>query len=286
MQGTAGDSATAGASRGGRRDGRRGGAAAASRAAAVAFPAADEAEDVDPDADGEGGDDAASFVKEAIAARAVERLIAAGHDEDGAAPGLADVVEREAAVILSGETDDEGSDAGQPGASAAQAGRFGAMLTSIHGRGEKRAVAPAGEATSAMARPLAMQLASSSTACAKSMMETSVAVRGQNQKAQMAAVDRFRRGEINVLVATCIAEEGLDIGEVGLIVLYNAVRSPIRTIQRLGRTGRKTAGEAVSLCTEAEAKNFDEAFCAYRRIAQALREKQDRFKMCPCDPST
>jgi ERCC4-related helicase len=218
-------------------------------------------------------------VREAIAARAVERLIAAGHDEDGAAPGLADVVEREAAVILSGETDDEVPDAGP------QVGRYGAMLTSIHGRGEKRLVAPAGEAASAMARPLALQLASSSTACARSMMETSVAVRGQNQKAQMAAVDRFRRGEVNVLVATCIAEEGLDIGEVGLIVLYNAVRSPIRTIQRLGRTGRKTAGEAVSLCTEAEAKNFDEAFCAYRRIAQALREKQDRFKMCPCDPS-
>jgi ERCC4-related helicase len=76
-----------------------------------------------------------------------------------------------------------------------------------------------------------------------------------------------------------------DIGEVGLIVLYNVVRSPIRTIQRMGRTGRKSAGEAVSLCTEAESRNFDEAFNSYRRIALALREKQDRFSMCPCDPS-
>lgn len=289
VQGTAAaaeGAAAAGSTKGGR--GGRGGAAAASRAAAAAaFTAADEAEDVDADADGEGSDDAAAFVKEAIAARAVERLIAAGHDEDGAAPGLADMVEHEAAVILSGDTDDEGADAVPPSVAAqAPSGRHGAMLASIHGKGDKRAgTATAGHPAGAAARTLALQLASTSTACAKSMMETSVAVRGQNQKAQMAAVDRFRRGEVNVLVATCIAEEGLDIGEVGLIVLYNSVRSPIRTIQRLGRTGRKTAGEAVSLCTEAEAKNFDEAFCAYRRIAQALREKQDRFKMCPCDPS-
>ena len=75
-----------------------------------------------------------------------------------------------------------------------------------------------------------------------------------------------------------------DIGDVGLIVLYNTVRSPIRTIQRLGRTGRKSAGEAYSLCTETEAKNFEEAFASYRRIALALREKQDRFEMCSCDP--
>ena len=38
--------------------------------------------------------------------------------------------------------------------------------------------------------------------------------RGMNQKEQRAVLDAFNRGESNVLVATSIAEEGLDIAEV------------------------------------------------------------------------
>ena len=41
-----------------------------------------------------------------------------------------------------------------------------------------------------------------------------------------------------MLVATCIAEEGLDIDEVDLIVFFESVSSPIRMVQRMGRTGR------------------------------------------------
>ena len=57
----------------------------------------------------------------------------------------------------------------------------------------------------------------------------------QTQKEQQAIVEKFRRGDIDVLVATCIGEEGLDIGSVDLIVSYDAVSSPIRMIQRFGR---------------------------------------------------
>jgi Fanconi anemia group M protein len=52
----------------------------------------------------------------------------------------------------------------------------------------------------------------------------------------------FKEGGYNVLVATCIGEEGLDIGEVDLIVCFDAQNSPVRMIQRMGRTGRKRAG--------------------------------------------
>jgi hypothetical protein len=53
---------------------------------------------------------------------------------------------------------------------------------------------------------------------------------------------KFRAGQHNVLVATCIAEEGLDIGEVDLIICFDAHSSPTRLVQRMGRTGRARRG--------------------------------------------
>ena len=63
-------------------------------------------------------------------------------------------------------------------------------------------------------------------------------------------VSRFRAGLVNCLVATCIAEEGLDIGGVDLIVCYDGVSSPLRLVQRMGRTGRQRAGRVVLLVTD------------------------------------
>lgn len=60
----------------------------------------------------------------------------------------------------------------------------------------------------------------------------------------------FRSGEYNVLIATCVAEEGLDIGNVDLLVLMEAHRSPVRLVQRLGRTGRHRNGRCVVLLTQ------------------------------------
>jgi ERCC4-related helicase len=51
-------------------------------------------------------------------------------------------------------------------------------------------------------------------------------------------------------VATCVGEEGLDIGEVDPIVCYDVSKSPIRLVQRMGRTGRKRAGRIIVLVTE------------------------------------
>lgn len=54
---------------------------------------------------------------------------------------------------------------------------------------------------------------------------------GLSQKEQTKIISMFRSGQYNVLVATCIAEEGLDIGSVDLIVCFDSVASPIRLIQ-------------------------------------------------------
>lgn len=60
----------------------------------------------------------------------------------------------------------------------------------------------------------------------------------------------LQSGKYNVLVSTCVGEEGLDIGEVDLIVCYDTNTSGIRQVQRMGRTGRKRQGRIVHLLTE------------------------------------
>lgn len=71
--------------------------------------------------------------------------------------------------------------------------------------------------------------------------------KGLTQIEQTRVLRDFNSGRYNVLVATSIAEEGLDIAEVDLIVLFEVVASPIRLVQRCGRTGRKRSGRVVML---------------------------------------
>ena len=60
-------------------------------------------------------------------------------------------------------------------------------------------------------------------------------------------VEKFKKGEYNVLVATSVAEEGLDIPATDMVIFYEPVPSEIRSIQRRGRTGRARIGKVVIL---------------------------------------
>jgi ERCC4-related helicase len=73
---------------------------------------------------------------------------------------------------------------------------------------------------------------------------------GMNQKEQARVLEGFRAGLFPVLVATSVAEEGLDIPDVDLVVFFEAIPSEIRTIQRRGRTGRNAVGRVVVLLTQ------------------------------------
>ncbi|MGP8073169.1 MAG: helicase-related protein [Thermoplasmata archaeon] len=73
---------------------------------------------------------------------------------------------------------------------------------------------------------------------------------GLSQKEQVGLLDQFRSGGINCLVATSVAEEGLDIPATDLVVFYEPIPDVIRTIQRRGRTGRARTGRAVVLVAE------------------------------------
>ncbi|MDT8358484.1 MAG: DEAD/DEAH box helicase [Methanomicrobiaceae archaeon] len=81
--------------------------------------------------------------------------------------------------------------------------------------------------------------------------------RGLSQKKQLEILQRFREGELEVLIATSVGEEGLDVPSTDLVVFYEAVPSEIRSIQRKGRTGRHGSGRIVVLVTRGTS---DEAF--------------------------
>ncbi len=73
---------------------------------------------------------------------------------------------------------------------------------------------------------------------------------GLSQKEQRRTIEKFSEGEINVLCATSIGEEGLDIPEVNAVLFYEPVPSAIRAIQRTGRTARLKEGKLIILITK------------------------------------
>jgi Fanconi anemia group M protein len=94
--------------------------------------------------------------------------------------------------------------------------------------------------------------------------------KGLTQKEQVGLIEDFKEGIYNVLVATSVAEEGLDIPSTDLVVFYEAIPSEIRTIQRRGRTGRARAGEVRILIARG---TVDEA---YTYSAKSKEDKMHR----------
>ncbi len=90
---------------------------------------------------------------------------------------------------------------------------------------------------------------------------------GLSQKEQKAVLDKFREGVFNILVATSIAEQGLDIPEVDTVIFYEPIPSAIRQIQRRGRTGRHGKGKVIILMTK---NTLDQGY----RWASHYKEKQ------------
>lgn len=73
---------------------------------------------------------------------------------------------------------------------------------------------------------------------------------GFSQGKQIDIIQQFREGKIDILIATSVAEEGLDIPNVDAILFYEPIPSEIRMIQRRGRTGRFSSGRCYILMTE------------------------------------
>ena len=90
---------------------------------------------------------------------------------------------------------------------------------------------------------------------------------GLSQQEQGEMLDAFRDGRVNVLVATSIAEEGLDIPAVDLVIFYEPIPSGIRYIQRKGRTGRRAIGKTVILAAK-ETADIAYLYASKRRVTK------------------
>jgi ERCC4-related helicase len=104
---------------------------------------------------------------------------------------------------------------------------------------------------------------------------------GFSQKEQKEILDKFRVGEFNVLVATSVAEEGLDIPKVDKVIFYEPIPSAVRSIQRRGRTGRLEEGEVTILVTS---NTRDEAyrwssFHKEKRMYRSLEKIKKEFSL-------
>ncbi|MHA1746737.1 MAG: DEAD/DEAH box helicase [Promethearchaeota archaeon] len=99
--------------------------------------------------------------------------------------------------------------------------------------------------------------------------------KGLKQKEQSKLARAFSSGDFNVLVATSVAEEGLDLPNVTAVIFYDSVPSEIRLIQRRGRTGRHSDGRCYCLVTP---NTLDEI---YHRVSHRKEEKMHELLRTP-----
>ena len=75
----------------------------------------------------------------------------------------------------------------------------------------------------------------------------------KSQSARMDALDKFKSGKLQVLVATDLISRGIDINQLPYVINYELPRSPKDFVHRVGRTGRANSeGLAISLVSREE----------------------------------
>ncbi len=101
---------------------------------------------------------------------------------------------------------------------------------------------------------------------------------GRSQSQRRQAIDQFREGKFQVLVATDIAARGLDIHHIAHVINYDLPRNPEDYIHRVGRTARAGAeGESLCLLTPEDADLWRRILKLIGANAQSIPVKTSRF---------
>jgi len=79
-----------------------------------------------------------------------------------------------------------------------------------------------------------------------------------DQAVRNKVLEQFKNGEITTLIATDVAQRGLDIARIGKVINYNIPKNPEDYVHRIGRTGRAgRKGLVLSFVDEYDSQNFE-----------------------------
>ncbi|KAI1074040.1 ATP-dependent rRNA helicase RRP3 [Whalleya microplaca] len=93
-----------------------------------------------------------------------------------------------------------------------------------------------------------------------------------SQSARLGALNKFKAGSRDILVATDVAARGLDIPSVDVVLNYDLPQDSKTYVHRVGRTARAgKAGQAISIATQYDLEIF-------QRIEAALGKKLDEYE--------
>ncbi|MEH6630666.1 MAG: DEAD/DEAH box helicase [Halopseudomonas aestusnigri] len=88
----------------------------------------------------------------------------------------------------------------------------------------------------------------------------------KQQRIRTKVMNKFRRGDIDVLVATDVAARGIDVKDIKVVVNIDLPTDPENYVHRIGRTGRADAvGDAYSFCSPKEIGTL-------KRIEKSIRQ--------------
>ncbi|NBW01137.1 MAG: DEAD/DEAH box helicase [Betaproteobacteria bacterium] len=112
----------------------------------------------------------------------------------------------------------------------------------------------------------------------------------KSQPERLATLERFKKGEVEVMVATDVAARGLDIAELPAVINFDLPYSPEDYVHRIGRTGRAGAsGQAMSLMIAEDQRLLSEIEKMLRRTIpkESLRPQREpvRVKSAPQEKS-
>jgi ATP-dependent RNA helicase DDX47/RRP3 len=94
-----------------------------------------------------------------------------------------------------------------------------------------------------------------------------------SQAKRLGALNKFKSGDRNILLATDVASRGLDIPSVDVVINYDVPQHSKDYIHRVGRTARAgRSGKSITMVTQYDVE-------LYQRIEQLLGKKLDEFQV-------